>query len=180
MDLSATLRGGPGAEVDLLDGPRDLERWLDERGLARPGLALRLADFRLLRSAIRSLLIASAAGHPLPAAAVEALNGASAAAPAHASLDLGGGSPRAIEVAAGSDAAVVLASIAGAAIRTLGGPDRERLRVCPAPRCGLVFLADRPRQVWCSNACGNRVRVARHHARRRAPTPLEGPSTLRA
>jgi len=49
-------------------------------------------------------------------------------------------------------ARATLASIARAAIELLGG---------------LVFVAENPRRRWCSAAvCGNRVRVARHYARR--------------
>ncbi|MBI2237124.1 MAG: CGNR zinc finger domain-containing protein, partial [Actinobacteria bacterium] len=50
----------------------------------------------------------------------------------------------------------------------LGGSDRTRLGICAAPRCGRFFLAARPKQVWCTRACGNRARVARHYARTRA------------
>jgi predicted RNA-binding Zn ribbon-like protein len=53
-------------------------------------------------------------------------------------------------------------------IELLGGPDAARLRECPA--CGRFFLASRQRQAWCSGACGNRTRVARHRSRR-APQP---------
>ncbi|WP_071936732.1 CGNR zinc finger domain-containing protein [Rhodococcus sp. 2G] len=35
------------------------------------------------------------------------------------------------------------------------------LRRCEAPRCVLYFTRYNPRQHWCSDICGNRVRVAR-------------------
>jgi predicted RNA-binding Zn ribbon-like protein len=50
----------------------------------------------------------------------------------------------------------------------LAGPDRARLRACPAARCVKYFLQDDPRQTWCSPACGNRERVNRHYRRRTA------------
>jgi predicted RNA-binding Zn ribbon-like protein len=170
LDLSATMEAGR----DLLDGPRGLERWLTDRGIEDPGLSLRLADFRALRGAIRSALAAAVGGRAVPPDAMEALNAASAAAPRHARLEIRDGEPCAIEAEAGPPASRVFARIARSAIELLGGPARERLRSCPAPRCGRTFLATRPRQRWCSAACGNRVRVARHHERRR-PRP-----TLRA
>ena len=168
LELAATVDG----DRDLLSGPRDLERWLAARGIEEPGLALRLADFRGLRSAIRSLLLANVDGRPMPPDAVQALNAASAAAPAHSRLEVGDGAIRVDEVETGPAAARVFAAIARSGIEIIGGSSRERLRSCPAPRCGRFFLAARARQTWCSPACGNRVRVARHHERRRRPPPL--------
>jgi predicted RNA-binding Zn ribbon-like protein len=77
--------------------------------------------------------------------------------------------PVAAEAAAGGSRTLeLLAAIARSAIEVVGGPDRGRVRVCRAPGCGTFFLAGRAGQVWCSAACGNRARVARHHDRRRA------------
>jgi predicted RNA-binding Zn ribbon-like protein len=168
LELSGTLAGGR----DLLGGPRDLERWLARRGIEEPGLALRLADFRDLRSAVRSLIAAALEARPLPPDAVEALNAASAAAPAHPRLEHRDGATLLIAVETAPAAARIFAGIARSAMELVGGPDRERLRSCPAPRCGRYFLAARPRQRWCSAACGNRVRVARHHERLRRPSTL--------
>lgn len=68
------------------------------------------------------------------------------------------------------------AALARAAIAFLSGPDPARLRACPAPRCVLYFVQTHARQEWCKPSCGNRARVARHHARRRdAPTGAAGP-----
>ena len=60
---------------------------------------------------------------------------------------------------------VVLAALAGDAIELVTGPRRADLRACGAPGCVLVFLKDHPRREWCSNACGNRARQARHYRR---------------
>jgi predicted RNA-binding Zn ribbon-like protein len=68
---------------------------------------------------------------------------------------------------AGPDAAVI-GAVARSAIELLSGRDRDRLRVCAAHGCERLFLARGRRQQWCSPACGNRVRVARHANRRRA------------
>jgi len=164
LELAATLEDGR----DRLSGPRDLERWLEARGIEGPGLALRLADFRDLRAAVRSLLLAAIEARPLPPDAVEALNAASAAAPTHPALAF----DRVEIVETGPVAARVFAAIARSAIETIGGPDRDRLRSCPAPGCGRLFLATRRGRTWCSPACGNRVRVARHHERHRPPHTL--------
>jgi predicted RNA-binding Zn ribbon-like protein len=172
IELAATIRGGGDAVRDSLSSPADLERWLlrhPELGGPTAELALRLGDFRALRDSVRTALQVAAESRPLPPDAVRILNEASGAVPQVLHLDASNGSPRADRAGrGGSRAAEVLASIARSAIVLLGGSDRERLRVCPALRCGQVFLASRPRQVWCSAACGNRTRVARHHARRAA------------
>ena len=53
------------------------------------------------------------------------------------------------------------------AVGLLGGADAARLRACYAPGCVLYFVKTHPRREWCSVACGNRVRAARHYQRAR-------------
>jgi predicted RNA-binding Zn ribbon-like protein len=60
-----------------------------------------------------------------------------------------------------------LAQVAEQAIALLGGDDASRLRACYAPGCVLYFVKTHPRRAWCSVACGNRVRAARHYQRAR-------------
>jgi hypothetical protein len=57
-------------------------------------------------------------------------------------------------------------------------PDSPRLRACQAPGCVLYFVKDHPRREWCSTACGNRARAARHYRRHRdhAETPVTYPA----
>ncbi|MFJ3309657.1 CGNR zinc finger domain-containing protein [Streptomyces sp. NPDC086549] len=64
---------------------------------------------------------------------------------------------------AAADLAVQL--IAHQAVELFTGPDRDRLRPCLAPNCLLFFIKNHARREWCSPACGNRVRVARHYRR---------------
>lgn len=73
-----------------------------------------------------------------------------------------------VESRAGSPEDAILGAIAISAVELLGGPDRDLVRACDAPSCGLYFLAARERQQWCTPSCGNRARVARHYARRAA------------
>jgi predicted RNA-binding Zn ribbon-like protein len=105
----------------------------------------------------------------VPAGAVEVVNAASAAAPAVHALDATDPrAPASVElVSAGSATAEILAAIARSAIAIVGDPARGRLRVCAAPGCGRFFVASRAGRRWCSDACGNRARVARHARRRR-------------
>jgi predicted RNA-binding Zn ribbon-like protein len=63
------------------------------------------------------------------------------------------------------DVRAALASIALDAAQLVGGDLRDRLRICPGPRCGGRFL-DRSaggRRRWCSMAvCGNRSKASSH------------------
>ncbi len=159
------------APTDTLTSAGGLSRWLAERrdalGPAGEELALRLPQFRALRESIGRTFAAALAGRPLPSDAVAALNAASAAAPGFPQLvasDREGPTVTTAMLPVGPTAEI-LAAIARSAIAIVGGPDRARLRRCEAPSCGRVFLAGRPDQVWCSMACGNRARVARHYAR---------------
>jgi predicted RNA-binding Zn ribbon-like protein len=55
-----------------------------------------------------------------------------------------------------------LAGIAQQAVALLA--DRgDQLRACHAPGCVLYFVKSHPRREWCSVACGNRARAARHY-----------------
>ena len=146
----------------------DLRRWLEALGAPESGVddevVLRLPEFLALRSSVRDLLEASIGGGPFPATAVERLNETSARVPRVLRLDETGSVEEAV---ATSRTASLLAEIARDAIGILGGPDRERLRRCPA--CSRFFVTTRGDRRWCAAACGNRTRVARFHARRRPP-----------
>jgi predicted RNA-binding Zn ribbon-like protein len=159
------------ANAELSSSP-DLLLWLRGTGVTDHAdeLSLRLADFLDLRSSVRDLLSAAAEGRPLPAGAVERVNEASGRVPRVDRLE----GDRAVSAPVGAGPApLVMAAIAWSAIELLGGPDRERVRRCGA--CGRSFVATRPDRVWCSDRCGNRIRVARHHARMRDPTyPVPG------
>lgn len=58
-----------------------------------------------------------------------------------------------------------VAELARATIRLFAGSDSARLRACLAPGCVLYFVQSHPRREWCSAACGNRARQARHYRR---------------
>jgi predicted RNA-binding Zn ribbon-like protein len=170
--MLALALANTAASADALATPAALTAWLSvhEQGLgpADDEVALRLADFRALRSAIREAVSSTVHGASPSADSVRTLNEASAAVPTALALEDGPDVPVRIErvTASPSRTVQVLATIARSAIELLGGSDRDRLRLCPATRCGTAFVASRSRQVWCSASCGNRMRVARHHARR--------------
>jgi predicted RNA-binding Zn ribbon-like protein len=146
------------------------ERWLSSAGLATTdgqGVALRLGEFRELHAAVVSALEAAALARPVPPGAARRLNDASALVPFAPALAVRDGRTVLVDDPSPRGRAVdVLASVARSAIRLLGSDVARRLRRCPA--CRAFFVASRRDRVWCSDACGNRARVARHHRRRRA------------
>ena len=78
--------------------------------------------------------------------------------------------------APGATGARLLATLARDAVELLTGPHADRVRVCGADNCDLVFAdTSRPgRRRWCSmDRCGNRHKVRAHRAR----TPSEGSAT---
>jgi len=158
-----------GEAVDLLDGPEDLRHWLlaEKSRLGDCEFALsHLEVIRALREAVRDLLVARAEGASIPEAALRRVNAASKSAPVAPQLRaVPDGEPRLIELPAGKDRlARLLGTLARSAIALLSGPESERLHICPAPSCGMIYVGSRR---WCSGPCGNRGRVARHYQRTR-------------
>jgi predicted RNA-binding Zn ribbon-like protein len=133
-----------------------------------------VGEFRRLRDALRRLAAASTeddrptarTDRPDFAAAIEAVNRACAHAPGWSRLTWPeNGDPARATRSAHSPAATALSAIAEQAAQLFAGPDRVELRACHAPGCVLYFLRTHPRREWCSPACGNRARVARHYQR---------------
>jgi predicted RNA-binding Zn ribbon-like protein len=167
IDLANTVTVAAAGQHDLLERDDQLDDWIAaERGRI-PGVEAasgRLAEVRELRDSVRGLLHARARGKPLPAAARRQINTISSAAPIRTTLTSDG---RALEQPDVRDEySLFEATIAHSAIELASQRDAG-LSVCGAPSCGMLFLRDHPRQLWCSKPCGNRARVARHAARRR-------------
>jgi predicted RNA-binding Zn ribbon-like protein len=66
-------------------------------------------------------------------------------------------------------------AVAVDAVALLGDPQRlARVRRCPGPKCGWVFLDTSGRRRWCSmSTCGSRVKMRRLYERRRAGDPRQ-------
>lgn len=172
VDLANTVIDTPSGERDLLARDDQLEAWISaERGRIPEVEAAsgRLADVRNLREPVRELLHARARGRRPPASARKRINAISASVPIRTALTADGravGEPDATHPYTLFEATIARSAIELADVR------EDRLSVCRAPSCGMLYLRDHPRQVWCSKACGNRARVARHaarHGRRRVP-----------
>jgi predicted RNA-binding Zn ribbon-like protein len=71
--------------------------------------------------------------------------------------------PHAVVRTAHPPVLLALARLAVEAVDLLARP--SALAPCAAPGCVRYFLRDNPRRGWCSGACGNRARVARHYRR---------------
>jgi predicted RNA-binding Zn ribbon-like protein len=66
----------------------------------------------------------------------------------------------------------LIAAVYGSALELLALEDPARIRACPAPRCGWLFLDSSPgnRRKWCSmKTCGNRQKAREHYKRVREP-----------
>jgi predicted RNA-binding Zn ribbon-like protein len=164
---------------DALTTPDDLRAWLSavypdaemlHPSRIRPGDVRR---FRALRDAVRDLaaLITSdtrprseSAGVGI-SRAVAAVNDAAALAVLSPRLVHRDGELRRITAGPAGAVDLALSSIAQEAIDLLAGAGGGGLRACHAPGCVLYFVKDHPRREWCSTACGNRVRAARHYER---------------
>lgn len=164
---------------DVLDSPAALREWLAATS-GRGGEVVgdptdeEYADARLLRDSLRRLAAlrtedsrTAALAQVDPGPAVAAVNAAVAGLP-RTHLVLHDGRLGTEERASGSAIRAALASIAQGGLDVVAGPAAQRLRACYAPGCVLYFVKAHPRREWCSDACGNRVRAARHYQRTRA------------
>jgi predicted RNA-binding Zn ribbon-like protein len=171
IELHNTIYAGPGGLADGLQDPGTAASFLS-------ALAPRLAGagtgpppapaaLRELRDHVRVALAAVMDGEPIDPAALTALNVAAAAAPSAPQATLQ--TPPALTVAhpGATRAQVILRAFAADAIELVTGPDRDRVCRCGAPGCVLAYVRADPRRRWCSDACGNRARQARHYRRAR-------------
>jgi predicted RNA-binding Zn ribbon-like protein len=131
-----------------------------------------LAEAKLLRDSLRRLA-AFATDDRRPAAqspvdsvddAVATVNRMATHRP-HAQLVMRDGRLLLDHHAPTSPTRVALAELAHESIDLLTRPTATKLRACNAPRCVRYFVRSHPRRQWCSEACGNRARAARHYRR---------------
>ncbi|GAB1516041.1 CGNR zinc finger domain-containing protein [Actinophytocola sp. KF-1] len=180
LELASTIRhDGHGGVTDDLTGVDGLAAWLAanadllgaDTAPADEQLRAELADLRwAVRSLFARAVAPGAAGKmdaprlPSPDDALARLN--AAAVPHTTRLTWPtGGDPRLVRETPGTAPARLLAAVARAAMEFLAGPERERLRACPAPRCVRYFVKEHARQEWCKPSCGNRARVSRYYQR---------------
>lgn len=160
---------------DALTTTENLRAWLaavDTEDRPAPDSA-GLSRVRSLRDALRRLA-ALVTDDTRPAAAsattdvnkaISDVNNAARQAPTWPQLDYRDGELLAYEMGRATPTLRALSSIANQSIELLTREDRPQLRACYGPGCVLYFVKDHPRREWCSNACGNRARAARHYQR---------------
>jgi predicted RNA-binding Zn ribbon-like protein len=176
--LMNTIWADRGGVHDSLTTPGELRAWL---AAVYPDGKPRRADldrFRALRDALRRLA-ALVTGDHRPAAvgvdddaarAVAEVNAAAALAPSWPQLVLRGGDLRQTVTGTAAPGDQLLSGIAREAVELLT-EHQAQIRACYAPGCVLYFVQDHPRREWCSTACGNRARVARHYDRHHRQGP---------
>jgi len=172
IDLANTVVMTSGGPIDLLATEEELAVWIAAEFGRIPNVDSaggRLTEVRQLRQAVHALLHARASRRPPSRAAVDTVNAASRAVPIAPIIDHDFAVRQESTAAAPFDS--FRAAVARSAIELLGRGEGT-LAECAAPRCGMLFLPATARQTWCSPTCGNRARVARHAARRRASNPL--------
>jgi predicted RNA-binding Zn ribbon-like protein len=169
VELHNTVYAAGGKIVDGLANPAAMRAWLAALATRLPEGEPSCDELVSLRDAVRTALHAVVEGIACDPAALDAINGASARAPSSPRViwQPGAEPVAAIDHRGAAPADVVLGAFAADAIALLTGPHRDELRACGAPGCVLLFLRDHPRREWCSNACGNRARQARHYRRTR-------------
>ncbi|MEV0385213.1 ABATE domain-containing protein [Nonomuraea sp. NPDC050643] len=180
LEFAGTIRADRSGPIDTLADADGLTRWAREHAAALgtgPGFTASEDLWRQtvrLRQAVRALLAeavapeppsrADAAGLPGFAPSLALVNATALAAPTAPQLSWDGTPVLVTVPALETDESVRLrARLATAAVEFLAGPDLALLRTCQAPRCVLYFVKEHPRQEWCSTACGNRARAARHY-----------------
>lgn len=173
VELHNTIYASGGEPIDGLADPASCDAWLaalarrlpmgGRRGGPKP------AELIALRQAVRAAFRAVLEAQAPPRTAIETINRFSRRAPrSPIALWRPNELPQAgWDVGAASRADAVLSAFAADAIDLLAGPDGANLRACGAPGCVLVFVKNHPRREWCSGACGNRARQARHYRRTR-------------
>jgi len=171
--LMATIWADASGAHDDLGAADDLDAWLDAVGVDRSGdhstaaelaLALRLRDAvrRLAAQVTKDERRAAASATDDVRTAVQDVNDIVRHLPVP-QLALTDGELRESSSNDGSAVTASLARIAQESIALLGGTDAAKLRACYAPGCVLYFVKTHPRREWCSVACGNRARAARHY-----------------
>ncbi|GGK38483.1 hypothetical protein GCM10011591_07750 [Nocardia camponoti] len=159
--------GGEGelAAWEIVHNADDIRRWLSVvLELAEPAdltaTAADLPALRKLRAAITHAAYGLAAGDPVRPADIAVINAAAAEPPLIPAL-----SPDGALTFVAPTARAALSTLARDAIDLFSGPLANRIRVCAADNCGLLFVdASRPgRRRWCSmERCGNLAKVRKY------------------
>lgn len=164
LDFAYSGAMGDDPAWETLHTAGDLAAWIDGRfaGITAPS-DRDLTDALALRAAIAHAAMAASRDEAPAAADVDIIN--LFAATPDIPPSLAGGSRQAGRSSARAGQA--LSAMAREAVELFSTVQRERIRLCAADDCGLVFY-DESRsnnRRWCSmKRCGNRAKVRTHRA----------------
>jgi predicted RNA-binding Zn ribbon-like protein len=173
LALVNSLTTGPAGPADQLATPVEIARWIRASGLGSVTAAhvspADVAALAELRSAVRELFTAAADEREPDLNAVSLINADARLVLGAPALRWSAGPPQQRWQAEQPDtAANALALIARDAIEIVTGPLGPVIHPCEAHGCARIFFRTHGRRRWCSNTCGDRVRVARHYLARKA------------
>lgn len=181
LDLVNTRARLPDQEFDFLSDLAALRSWLDcERkrlvtlsaSVIDAPTTADLAAVRDLRDLTASAVARARRGETLKETDLRALNEAMSGAPVRRELVRDDeGKPGLSLTRHGPGGTRIVAALAESVAELLVDERVQTVRNCEADFCILLFLPAHPRRRWCNPAiCGNRMRVARFHERRRTGT----------
>ena len=174
LNLVCTLRYRPSKNLELLEEPSDLSRWLFEANAVNQltsATTAQLDDAKRLRKAIFETASRITEGKPPDRRAVAAINEFAALPRPKLQLDFRSWQPEYL-----TDAPIDagLSAVAGDAIDLFTGSQSKLIRTCAEPGCRMLFVDTSPgtRRRWCSmTRCGSRAKGAAFrikHGRHRA------------
>ena len=168
VDFANTVACKACRSSDTLSSPEAFERWNhDHPGLPEVGTSTatrrRLTD---LRRDIREILERQTAGKPPDPAALARLNRMLRESSTHLRAVFDAGQWRFEEIPEHvTTRQEWMWRVTRATADLLGGEQAGKLLRCQAPTCDHYVVRRMRDQLWCSPACGNRIRVARHYAK---------------
>lgn len=166
-DVDALLRwAGAAGVVDEVALRRLPAGWRSGRDAGRL-----LQDAKALRSVLRATIDSLAAGRPLPANVVPAINHALALGASTLRLERRGGDYATVRAVLDPSPAALLAPIAESAAWLLEHGDRALIRRCENGACVRFFYdtTKNRRRRWCSmDGCGSRAKAAAYYRRQKA------------
>lgn len=169
VDLVDTIKLKATPVIDLLDG-REEQFWSAHRALLPPIEVLPdPTEVRQLRAAMRSIFEARIDGRVADDEAVRLVNETASSSYPLPWLTQGR------TVSAGTKAIgegnPLLAAVARSAISAMA--EADELRRCGSPRCSMFYVSASAARLWCSQTCGNRMRVQRSTAAQAEPRQSE-------
>ncbi len=174
LDLQATLGRRLGKPVERLSSTTRLNEWLSHEGLIEQPLELTEDDVmqvRIFREALYRLTCAVLGGGDVLVEDVQLVNQIACLPTPVPQLSLDPTTAKHVTRSFSSRQTLngALAVVAQEAIDLLTGEQVSKLRMCEANDCAMIFIdtSQGHRRQWCSNRCGNRLRVTAHRARRR-------------